>query len=128
MSGTARPLVLAADDDPDILQLVRIRLERLDCDVITAGDGETALALARSRQPSLAVLDVSMPRLTGYAVTEALREDPRTSGIPVLLLTARVQQADADRGLAAGATAYMTKPFSPQALGERVQALLSRPA
>lgn len=127
MSGE-RPLVVVADDDPDILELVRIRLERLGCDVETAADGDAALELARSRRPALVVLDVSMPGLTGYAVTEALRAERDTRAIPVLLLTARVQEADVQRGLAAGATEYVTKPFSPQALGERVLALLSRPA
>ena len=127
MSGE-RPLVVVADDDPDILELIRIRLERLGCDVGTAADGDAALALIRARRPALVVLDVSMPGLTGYAVTEVLRAQPETSTIPVLLLTARVQEADVERGFIAGATEYMTKPFSPQALGERVLALLSPPA
>lgn len=120
-----RPLVLVADDDPDIVTLVRLRLDRLGCEVVTAAAGDEALRLARSRPPDLAVLDVSMPGLTGLAVCDALRREPATRGVRVLLLSARAQEADRERGLAAGADGYMTKPFSPRALAERVQVLLS---
>ena len=124
-----RPLVLVADDDPDILALVRFRLERDGYEVLSAPDGETALDLALARTPDLAVLDVMMPRLDGYEVTRRLREHGPTTGIPIILLTARVQEPDLERGFEAGADDYVTKPFSPQALGERVQAALGvRPA
>jgi DNA-binding response OmpR family regulator len=119
-----RPLVLVADDDPDILALVRFRLERDGYEVISAPDGETALDLAMARTPDLAVLDVMMPRLDGYEVTRRLREHGPTTTIPIILLTARVQEPDLERGFEAGADDYVTKPFSPQALGERVQAAL----
>jgi DNA-binding response OmpR family regulator len=119
-----RPLVLVADDDPDILALVRFRLERDGYEVLSAPDGETALDLARARPPDLAVLDVMMPRLDGYEVTRRLREHGPTTTIPIILLTARVQEPDLERGFEAGADDYVTKPFSPQALGERVQAAL----
>lgn len=121
----SRPVVLVADDDPDILQLVALHLRRLGCDVITAADGSSALALAQERLPQLAVLDVSMPGLTGLDVTAALRAAEATREIPVILLTARVQSADVERGLEAGASGYVTKPFSPLELSERVRALLS---
>ena len=119
-----RPLVLVADDDPDILALVRFRLERDGYEVLSAPDGETALDLAIARTPDLAVLDVMMPRLDGYEVTRKLREHGPTTTIPIILLTARVQEPDLERGFEAGADDYVTKPFSPQALGERVQAAL----
>ena len=119
-----RPVVLVADDDPDILALVRFRLERDGYEVLSAPDGETALDLALARTPDLAVLDVMMPRLDGYEVTRRLREHGPTTGIPIILLTARVQEPDLERGFEAGADDYVTKPFSPQALGERIQAAL----
>ena len=121
-----RPLVLVADDDPDILALVRFRLERDGYEVLSAPDGEAALDLALARTPDLAVLDVMMPRLDGYEVTRRLREYGPTTSIPIILLTARVQEPDLERGFDAGADDYVTKPFSPQALGERVQAALGR--
>ena len=119
-----RPVVLVADDDPDILALVRFRLERDGYEVLSAPDGETALDLAMARTPDLAVLDVMMPRLDGYELTRRLREHGPTTTIPIILLTARVQEPDLERGFEAGADDYVTKPFSPQALGERVQAAL----
>jgi DNA-binding response OmpR family regulator len=119
-----RPLILVADDDPDILALVRFRLERDGYEVLSAPDGETALDLALARTPDLAILDVMMPRLDGYEVTRRLREHGPTTGIPIILLTARVQEPDLERGFEAGADDYVTKPFSPQALGERIQAAL----
>lgn len=121
---TSPHLILVADDDPDILQLVVFRLQRLGHEVLTASNGQDALDLAREWHPALAVLDVSMPGLTGYQVTEALRSDPETTAIRIVLLTARVQDADIQRGREVGADAYMTKPFSPQELAGQVQELL----
>jgi DNA-binding response OmpR family regulator len=121
-----RPLVLVADDDPDIVALVRFRLERDGYEVLSAPDGETALDLALARPPDLALLDVMMPRLDGYEVTRRLRSHGPTTTIPIILLTARVQEPDVERGFEVGADDYVTKPFSPQALGQRVQAALGR--
>ena len=120
------PLVLVADDDPDILTLVGFRLERAGYEVLPARDGEEALALALERQPDLAILDVMLPKLDGYEVTQRLRSNQATSGMPVILLTARVQEADITRGFEAGADDYIKKPFSPQELRARVQAILGR--
>lgn len=122
----SRPVVLVAEDDPDILQLVAFRLERAGYEVIQATDGEEALRLVTERQPDLAVLDVMMPKVTGYDVTRQIRENQATTQIPVILLTARVQEADVARGFEAGADDYITKPFSPQELRSRVQAILGR--
>jgi len=118
--------VLVADDDPDILDLVRYRLERSGYAVATAADGSEAVRLAGELAPALAVLDVMMPGLTGFEVTRKLREDPRTARIPVILLTARAQEADVQEGFAAGADDYLRKPFSPRELSARVQAVLGR--
>jgi DNA-binding response OmpR family regulator len=121
-----RPVVLAADDDEDILELVAFRLERSGCTVLRARDGEEALELARRERPDLAVLDVMMPKLDGFEVTRRLRAEDGTSRMPVILLTARAQDADIVRGFDVGADDYIRKPFSPQELGTRVQAILGR--
>jgi DNA-binding response OmpR family regulator len=126
LSAEARPVVLVADDDNDILELVAYRLERAGYDVVQAHDGEQALRLAGERNPDLAVLDVMMPKLDGYDVTRRLRADESTARMPVILLTARVQEADVARGFEAGADDYVKKPFSPQELRARVQAVLGR--
>jgi DNA-binding response OmpR family regulator len=123
---TDSTLVLVADDDPDILDLVRYRLERSGYTVATATDGVEALRLADELSPALAVLDVMMPSLNGFEVTRRLRETPSTAGIPVILLTARAQEADVQEGFASGADDYLRKPFSPRELSARVQAILGR--
>lgn len=122
----ARPLILVADDDPDILDLVTLRLERDGYDVLGARDGEKALEHALERAPDLALIDVSMPKLDGYEVTERLRENEATRAMPIILLTARVQDADVARGIEAGADDYVKKPFSTDQLRARVQAALGR--
>jgi DNA-binding response OmpR family regulator len=127
MARTA-PLILVADDDEDILELVRLRLGRCGYETVLARDGAEALEAARTRQPDLAMLDVSMPFMDGYAVTQALRSDPTTKDMPVILLTARATTADVALGFEAGADDYITKPFSPQALQSRVAAVLDRAA
>lgn len=121
-----RPLVLVADDDEDILALVVFRLEQANYDVASASNGAEALALARERVPDLAILDVMMPKLDGYEVTRQIRQHEATRGMPVILLTARVQEADVTRGFEAGADDYIKKPFSPQELRARVQSILGR--
>lgn len=129
MSATeprSRPLILVADDDRDILQLVSFRLERADYEVVQANDGEEALRLVKELRPDLAVLDLMMPKLNGYDVIREIRRDEETKAIPVILLTARVQEADVARGFEAGADDYLKKPFSPQELRARVQAILGR--
>lgn len=120
------PLVLVADDDPDILDLVRYRLERSGYAVATATDGAEAVRLAGELDPALAVLDVMMPALNGFEVTRALRDDPQTARIPVILLTTKAQEEDVQEGFASGADDYLRKPFSPRELSARVQAILGR--
>ena len=119
-----RRLVLVADDDEDILVLVRTVLERAGYEVSAVRDGAEAIAAARQRRPDLAVLDVAMPELDGLEVLRRLRADANTSDVPVLLLSARVQEDDVARGFATGADAYVQKPFSPRELSDRVSELL----
>jgi DNA-binding response OmpR family regulator len=119
-------VVLVADDDRDILDLLAFRLGRAGYEVVSASDGEEALRLATERRPDLAVLDVMMPKLDGYEVTRRMRADEATKRIPVILLTARVQEHDVARGFEVGADDYMKKPFSPAELRARVQAIIGR--
>ncbi|HLM92531.1 MAG TPA: response regulator [Gaiellaceae bacterium] len=121
-----RPLVLVADDDPDILSLVTLRLGLDGYEVIGAPDGERAVEEALERTPDLALIDVTMPKLDGYEVAERLRQHEPTSAIPIILLTARVQDSDVARGIEAGADDYVKKPFSTADLRMRVQAALGR--
>ena len=120
----SRQTVLVADDDPDIQSLVVLRLERSGYRVLRASDGQEALDLALSELPDLAVLDITMPKLDGCEVTRSLRAHAQTVAMPVILLTARVQEDDVERGMAAGATDYVKKPFSPHELGARVTSIL----
>jgi DNA-binding response OmpR family regulator len=119
-------LILIADDDPDILALISFRLRRAGYDVVEARNGEEAVQVALERRPDLAILDVMMPRVDGYEATRRLRQHEETSSTPVILLTARVQDVDVARGFEVGADDYVRKPFSPQELGDRVQAALGR--
>jgi DNA-binding response OmpR family regulator len=123
---TDAPLVLCADDDEDILSLVSLRLRRAGFEVATAADGEQAVQIARDRRPVLAVLDVMMPKRTGYEVLAELRGDEALCGMKVILLSARVQEGDVARGMDAGADAYLAKPFKAQDLVSKVEELLSQ--
>ena len=125
-STTSAMTVLVVDDEQDILDLVRFRLEHDGYRVITASDGQTGLALAKKERPDLCILDVMMPKLTGLEVLAHLRADPATSDTRVILLTSRGQDSDIDRGFELGAQDYVTKPFSPKELRRRVHAQLGR--
>lgn len=117
--------VLVADDEDDVIELVRYRLENDGYRVLTASDGEAALQLVRDEHPDVCVLDVMMPKLGGLEVLAQLRADPATAETRVIMLTARGQDADVDRGFELGAHDYVTKPFSPKELRRRVHAQLS---
>ena len=117
--------ILVVDDDPKILQLVRMYLEREGFSVITAADGMGAVAAIRERAPRLMVLDLMLPTLDGFAVLRAARAD---SDLPVLMLSARGSTADRVSGIASGADDYLPKPFTPAELVVRVKALLRRSA
>ena len=120
------PTILVVDDDADIRGVVTFKLEQAGFEVHGEADGEAGLAAANQELPDLVLLDWMMPRLSGIEVCRALRDAPETATIPVILLTAKAQEADVERGFAAGADDYMVKPFSPRELLSRVQALLER--
>jgi CheY-like chemotaxis protein len=115
--------LLIADDEASIRGLVRVTLEGSSFEILEAADGEEALQVARTEHPKLILLDVMMPRLDGLEVCRRLRDDPFTKDIVVVLLTAMAQDGDRERGLAAGADDYFTKPFSPLALLRKVEAV-----
>jgi DNA-binding response OmpR family regulator len=118
------PTVLVVDDDPVIRRLLRVNFEMEDFTVVEAGDGVEALAAAKKQLPDVIVSDVMMPRMDGVALVAALRADPDTKDVPVLLLSAKAQAADVAAGKGAGADDYVTKPFEPLDLVDRVRALL----
>ena len=115
--------ILIADDEDDILGLLRVHLARLGYEVVAAHDGEEAVRLAAEHRPVLAVLDVSMPKLDGLEVTRRLRAAAK-GDVPVILLSALVQPADVERGLDAGAAAYLRKPFTGEELRARIEEVL----
>jgi CheY-like chemotaxis protein len=108
--------ILVVDDDDDVRGLLRATIERGVHRVVTADDGEEALRTIALAAPDLVLLDVNMPGTDGPEVCRRLKADPATRAIPVLMLTAATQDADRQRGLAAGADGYITKPFSPRSL------------
>jgi DNA-binding response OmpR family regulator len=118
-----KPTILAADDDPQILRLVTRNLQFEGYEVIAVSDGQAALEQLEAHAPDLALLDVMMPRLDGFTLTQRVRE---FSSVPIIILTARGQDADKIRGLDLGADDYLTKPFSVEELLARVRAVLRR--
>jgi DNA-binding response OmpR family regulator len=120
------PVVLVADDEEDILELVRFDLEAEGYGVVTARDGTEALRLALEHMPGVAILDVLMPGLGGFEVTQRVRESKALDGTAVILLTARSGIVDILEGFRAGADDYLTKPFEPEELRTRVRVLLER--
>jgi len=118
--------ILIADDEPHVVELVRVTLEDDRVRVVEAPDGATALLLAAELEPELIFLDVNLPDLSGLDVCRRLRREPRLAGVRIVMLTAAAQQDDISRGLAAGASQYLTKPFSPVRLLSLVEGLLPR--
>ena len=116
--------ILICDDEASILNSLEFSLGAEGYRVLAVADGEQALAQARAEPPDLIVLDVMMPRRNGFEVCRELKLDRRTADVPVILLTARGRREDRELGRQAGADAYVTKPFSPQRLLEKVQTLL----
>ena len=118
--------ILVADDEPDVLFMTAFALRQLGgFDVLEARNGEEALALTRAHEPELMVLDVQMPRLTGYEVCRQVRADTRLSDTPIILLSAKGQAAEIEEGRAAGANLYMLKPYAPQQLLDAVNRLIA---
>ncbi|MCI0463226.1 MAG: response regulator [Gemmataceae bacterium] len=116
--------VLIADDDPQGVELLEAYLAETDCSIETAADGEETLRKVRSFQPDLILLDVMMPRISGFEVCKRLRADPATSDIAILMITALDQQSDVDRAVEAGTNDFLTKPINKTELLVRVRAAL----
>jgi DNA-binding response OmpR family regulator len=118
--------VLVVDDDPDVCDLVTYKLEQSGFEVRRASDGDEAMREVAKRVPDLVLLDIMMPGISGLEVLERWRSDHATASIPVVLLTAKAQENDVERGFELGADDYVVKPFSPRELVRRVTAVLSR--
>lgn len=117
-------LILTIDDHEDIRKLVRLTLEFQDYDVIEASNGVDGLALARLRRPDVVLLDVLMPGMDGLEVSRTMAQDPELCNIPVIMLSALEQATDVSAGYAAGARAYLGKPFSPSDLVDVIECLI----
>jgi DNA-binding response OmpR family regulator len=118
--------VLVVDDEAPIRLLCRVNLEAEKMEVLEAGDGPTGLEMARKEHPDVILLDVMMPGLDGWRVAEELLEDPATSSIPIVFLTARAELRDRARGLDLGGLDYVTKPFNPVELAPLIRELIAR--
>jgi DNA-binding response OmpR family regulator len=120
------PTVLVVEDDPVILRLLEVNFELEGFEVLLAHDGAEGVELAKAHHPDLVISDIMMPRLSGIELVQALKADPGTAAIPIVLLSAKAQTSDLKAGMDAGADDYITKPFEPLDLVERVNVLLSR--
>ena len=116
--------ILICDDEPHILESVAYVARKEGYAVLTAENGEEALRLARAERPGLVLLDLNMPIKSGYQVCEEIKGDPETRGMYVIMLTAKGQDSDRAKGVAAGADEYITKPFSPRKLRQRLTEIL----
>ncbi len=120
--------IVLAEDDDDVRWLVELTLSRLGHDVVAVADGAAALGACRDQRPDLAVLDIGMPVVSGVEALGTIRRDPALADLPVILLTGWARRSDVEGGLDAGADDYLTKPFSPHELADRIHALLDRSA
>ncbi|OGA42353.1 MAG: two-component system response regulator [Betaproteobacteria bacterium RIFCSPLOWO2_12_FULL_68_19] len=120
--------ILIADDEPNIVTSLEFLMRRCDYEVRVARDGEEALQLVEEFRPDLVLLDVMMPRKSGFEVCRRIRETPALRAIRIVMLSARGRDVEIDRGLALGADAYVTKPFSTKELVAKVRELLPQPA
>jgi DNA-binding response OmpR family regulator len=123
MSG-AKPRILIIEDEKDILTALQIRLVANGYEIIAAADGPDGLRKARTEKPDLIILDIMLPKLDGYQIARMLKYDENYAKVPILMLTAKVQQSDVEQGLASGADAYMTKPFKAEELLAEISRLL----
>jgi two-component system, OmpR family, alkaline phosphatase synthesis response regulator PhoP len=122
----ARETVLVVDDERDILELVKYNLDKEGYQVVTVATGEDALLATRSKMPDIILLDLMLPGVDGLEVCRRLKGDAKTSSIPIVMLTAKGDEADVVTGLELGAADYVTKPFSPRVLTARIRAVLRR--
>ncbi|EHA16298.1 response regulator transcription factor [Halomonas sp. HAL1] len=116
--------VLVVDDEPNIVLSLEFLMEQAGFEVVTAEDGEQALARVNDSQPDLLLLDISLPGISGFDVLERLRNEEATAQLPIIMLTAHGRDVEREKGMALGADDYITKPFSTQSLVEKVKALL----
>ena len=116
--------ILVVDDEMHIIRIVKYKLESAGYNVFTAINGEEALKVAREEMPDLIFLDIMMPGINGYEVCSQLKNDPKTKDIIIIMLTAKGQESDKIKGLEVGVDEYITKPFSPQDILDRVRDLL----
>jgi DNA-binding response OmpR family regulator len=126
MAETAKTRIVVADDDLDILGLVVFKLTQAGFDTVAATDGAAALAAIEADPPRLAILDITMPGMSGLEVLREVRANEATKHLDIILLTARARDADVDNGFATGASDYVLKPFSPRELLHRVNAVIAR--
>jgi DNA-binding response OmpR family regulator len=119
--------VLVVDDDPVILELLRLNFEMEGFEVVSACDGRAGFDRAVTEGPDLVISDIMMPNVDGLEMLQQLRAEPGTAGLPVVLLSAKAQHSEVQRGLDLGADDYVTKPFDPLELLDRVNALLAQP-
>ena len=124
MTAVPDARVLLVDDDPVILKLLQVNFEMEGYTVMTANDGVEGLEKERAERPDIVLLDIMMPRMDGLQVTKALKGDAETKAIPIILLSAKAQASDIQLGKDMGADDYLTKPFDPLELLERVSDLL----
>lgn len=126
MTPALKPLVLIVEDEVDLVTLLKYNLEKEGFRVLSAGDGEEALLLASEQLPNIVLLDWMLPLMSGIEVCRQLRRAPKTRDVPIIMLTARGEEADRVRGLNSGADDYIAKPFSPTELVARMRAVLRR--
>ncbi|MEA2931987.1 MAG: hypothetical protein QOI56_772 [Actinomycetota bacterium] len=119
--------MLVIDDDPVILELLRVNFEIEGFDVVCARDGNEGLAMAQELHPDVVISDIMMPRRDGLQLLSDLKGDPRTEGLPVILLSAKAQKSEVQHGLDLGADDYITKPFDPIQLIDRLNAVMGKP-
>ena len=116
--------ILIVEDEADLVEMMKLRLEATGYEVIAAYDGQEGLDKARSENPDLIILDLMLPKIDGYKVCRMLKFDENYKKIPILIFTARVQEGDKKMGMEVGADAYLTKPFEPKVLLEKIEELL----
>jgi len=117
--------VLIADDESHIVNILKFNLKKAGFDVITAGNGEEALNMISNEMPDLIICDVMMPKVTGFEVCQKVKNDENLKKIPFILLTAKGQDVDKDAGFKYGADHYLTKPFSPKSIVDKVSEILA---
>lgn len=122
----ANKKILIVDDEAQLVDMVKMRLEANNYDVIVAYDGQEGLDKARKEKPDLIILDLMLPKMDGYKVCRMLKFDEKYKSIPIIMFTARAQEEDEKVSMEVGANAYVTKPFEPKALLDKIQELIQK--